>query len=41
MIEDLKEKSNVFSSENIQNKVVTLRKFQDKIYPSDQSVEKK
>ena len=52
MREDLHEKSNMFSSEHIQNEVLTLtfehpssadkfeRKSQSKISPSDQSIEK-
>ena len=40
IIEDLKEKSNMFSSEHIQNKAITLRQFKAKIYPSDQKFEK-
>ena len=51
--EDLKEKSNMFSSEHIQNEVLTLtskhtssedkfeRKLQAKIYPYGQSFERK
>ena len=40
MIIDIKEKSNIFSSEHIKDNVITLRKFQDKPSPSDQSSEK-
>ena len=39
MREDQKEKSNMFPSEHIQNKVITLRQFQDKLSPSNQSFE--
>ena len=38
--EDLKEKTNTFSSEHIQNKVITLRKSQANISQSDKTVEK-
>ena len=40
MREELKEKSNMLSSEHIENKVITLRKFQVMISPSNQSFEK-
>ena len=41
MTGDLKEYSKIFSSGNIPNKMSTLRKFQAKTSPSDQSFEKK
>ena len=40
MREELKEKSNMLSSEYIQYNVITLRKFQAKTSPCDQSFEK-
>ena len=39
MREELEENSNILSSGHIQNKVITLRKFQSKISPSGQSFE--
>ena len=40
MREYLKEKSNIFSSEHIQNEVIILRKFQANISPYYQGFEK-